>query len=483
MQRQKNHPVSRREYPVPPRQRTQPGPARLPERFRRREIAPAELPWIMRRHILTGCLGSIMSTLLGGILFTWFGNTVGMTQFHWGVLSAIGSWVVLVQPFGALLGSRWGSRKLVWYRFAVIERVLRLVAIFGAFLAWRAGLPSSWVILVAMVSVANVAANLASPPWWGWVATIIPQRVQGAFWGRRDMWTSVAVAGVILPVTFLLDRIPAGAKPAAVFAVLAAAGVIGILDILLHAAIPEPPPVPATRSGTLDRVLKPARDRRFRPWLVFITAWNFGMSLGGSLCSLYFLDNLGLKDNLLGGAVALNVVGLVGSIVSARRMGRLVDRWGSRRILLIGHVGWAFLPLFWLFATPRTAVLWLSLQSLVSGVFATAASNAGMKLVTRFPTPEESPMYVAVSNSMANIAGGIGAFAAGSFLQLMGGWTAPVGRLTLSAFPLLFLASLALRLTSALVLVPRVRQRGMRDDERPMLLPLFFGLPVRRRRR
>jgi len=423
-----------------------------------------------------------MNTLLGSILFTWFGNTVGMSQFHWGVLGAIGSWVVLVQPLGALLGMRWGSRKMVWYRFAVIERVLRLAALFGAYFAWRAGLPSAWVILVAVVSIANVAANLASPPWWGWVATIIPQEIQGSFWGRRDMWTSIVVAAVLLPVTFLLDRIPAGAKPVAVLATLAAAGGMGILDILLHAAIPEPPAMAETRTGTMERVLKPVRDRRFRPWLVFISAWNFGMSLGGALCSLYFLENLGLKDNLLGGALALNVVGLVGSIFSARRMGRLVDRWGCRRILLIGHLGWALLPLFWLLATPRTAVLWLSIQSVVSGVFATAASNAGMKLVTRFPPPEDSPMYVAVSNSMANIAGGIGAFAAGSFLQLMGGWTAPVGRLTLSAFPLLFLASFLLRLACALALIPRVREQGMRDEERPMLLPLFFGLPVRRRK-
>jgi len=477
MNRQDSRPARQGTPPVPG-----PQPRRRPGLFRRREIAPAELPWIMRRHILTGCFASVMNTLLGGILFTWFGNTVGMSQFHWGVLSAVGSWVVLVQPLGALLGMRWGSRKVVWYRFGVTERVLRLLALFGAFFAWRAGLPSTWVILVAMLSMANVAANLSSPPWWGWVATIIPQEVQGAFWGRRDMWMSIVAAAVILPVTFLLDRIPAGAKPLAVFSALAAAAVIGILDILLHAAIPEPPAIAGTRAGTLERVLKPVRDRRFRPWLVFITSWYFGMSLGGSLCSLYFLENLGLKDNLLGGALALNVVGLVGSILSARRMGRLVDRWGSRRILLIGHLGWALLPVFWLCATPRTAVVWLSLQSVVSGAFATAASNAGMKLVTRFPPPEDSPMYVAVSNSMANIAGGIGAFAAGSFLQLMGGWTAPVGRLTLSAFPLLFLVSFVLRLASALVLIPRVREQGMRDEERPMLLPLFFGLPVKRRK-
>jgi len=39
-----------------------------------------------------------------------------------------------------------------------------------------------------------------------------------------------------------------------------------------------------------------------------------------------------------------------------------------------------------------------------------------------------------------------------------------------------------MRLASALVLVPRIREQGVRDEERPMLLPLFFGLPVRRRK-
>jgi len=461
----------------------QPGmPAKKSAMFRRRDVAPEELPWIMRRHILTGSLGTVWGTLIGGILFTWFGNTIGMSQFHWGLLGAIGAWVVLLQPVSALLGARCGSRKLVWYWFALAERVVRLAALAGAWLAWRAGLPSAWVILVALVALSGAAGSMSSPVWWGWLATLIPRDIQGSFWGRRDTWTSIAVAAVMLPTTFLIDRIPAGTKPAAVFSVLMAASAIGILDILLHAALPEPPVPDTKRSGSLARVLKPLRDRRFRPWLVFMGAWHLSMSLGGSLCMLYFMENLGLKDNLLGGAVALNIVSIAGSIVSARRMGRLVDRWGSRRMLLIGHVGWALLPAIWLFATPRTAVLWISVAGLVSGIFATAGNNAGLKLVTRFPAPEESPMYMAVSNATANIAAGLGSLAAGAFLQLMGGWTAALGRLTLSAFPLLFLLSFVLRMASALVFIPRIREQGARDDGPAMLLPLFFGLPVRRRK-
>ena len=54
----------------------------------------------------------------------------------------------------------------------------------------------------------------------------------------------------------------------------------------------------------------------------------------------------------------------------------------------------------------------------------------------------------------------------------------PLGRLSLSAFPVLFIASTLLRLAATLVLVPRIREKGAVPlDRRQLLLPLFFGLP------
>lgn len=450
--------------------------------FARSPIDPQELPRIMRVHIITGCLGTIWGTLIAGIIFTWFGNAIGMTRLTWGVLGGIAAWVVLVQPLGALLAARLGRRKLPWVSLAMTERMLRLAGIVGGYLAWRAGYPFAAFILLATGLVAGLAGCLAAGIWWGWLAAIIPEEVQGAFWGRRDTWISVAVMAAVVPPTLLLDRIPQAVKPAAVLGILVATSIIGFVDILWHGTIPDPP-MPAERSrGSLEAVLAPLRDRRFRPWLTFTASWSFSMALGGSLALLYFLENLGLKNNMLGGAIAVNVVALVGSMLSARRMGRLVDRWGPRRVLLVGHIAWSFLPAFWLFARPGTAVLWIGLASLVGGVFSTAAANAGMKLVTRFPPAQQSAMYSAVSNSVASIAGGIGTLLAGILLQALGEWKASVGSLVLSAFPLLFLISFVLRATSAVVLVPRVRERATADEDRPLLLPLFFGLPIKRRR-
>jgi hypothetical protein len=117
------------------------------------------------------------------------------------------------------------------------------------------------------------------------------------------------------------------------------------------------------------------------------------------------------------------------------------------------------------------------------GIFMLAANNAGLKLVTRFPPTEESDMYMAVSTSLTNIATGLGALTAGTLLKIGSGLLIDVGGLPLTVFPLIFIISGTLRLTAYFLFLPRVNEKGAPpEDKRRMLLPLFFRLPVPKRR-
>ncbi len=456
-------------------------PARVARRggtFAQRPLAAGELPAVMRRHIFTGALGTIWGTLLTGIVYVFFGNAIGMTRLQWGILSGITAWVVAAQPLGALLGERAGSRKVVWFWFTLADRLLRFAGIIAAWVLWRGGHPLAYLVLMSAVCLGTALGNVATAPWYGWLATIVPPDVHGTFWGRRDSWISLAVIAVALPSGLLMDLVPRGAKLETAAIVLAAASLVGLADALVHVRIPEPPQPPVARRGAVSGMLAPFRDRRFRPWLVFAALWNFCLFLGGSLSTLYFMENLGFKDNLLGGMFAITGVTLLATLLAARKVGRMVDRRGIQRVLMIGHVFWSFLPAIWLLATPRTAVLWISISSLAGGIFPVAATNAATKLVTRFPPPEDTGMYMGVSSMVSNVCGGLGALVAGAFLDAVGSWTMPLGRLTVSAFPVLFIASSLLRLATTVVLVPRIREKGAVPlDRRQLLLPLFFGLP------
>jgi hypothetical protein len=329
------------------------------------------------------------------------------------------------------------------------------------------------------VCVATLIGNLSPGPWFGWLATIIPREVQGAFWGRRDSWISLVVIAVILPSGFLMDLVPPGGKLQIAAAILFAASLLGLLDIFIHSTIPEPPLSGKASDRTFAGMLVPLRDRRFRPWLVFTASWNLSMGLGGALCVLYFMENLRFKDDLLGGMFAVSVTGLIGTLLAARTVGRLVDRIGIKRMLLLGYFFWCLVPAIWLFATPLTAIFWVGCAGLIGGVFPAAANNAGVKLVTRFPPAEESGMYMAVSTMVGSVAGGLASVFAGGFLKLMGERYFTVLGLVVSAFPLLFALSFILRLITTFALIPRIRVSGaLREEERPFLLPLFFaGVP------
>ncbi|HYW84012.1 MAG TPA: MFS transporter, partial [Spirochaetia bacterium] len=434
----------------------------------------------MRKHIFTGTLGSAWGTVITGIILVFFGNAIGMSQFQWGILGGISAWVVVVQPLGALLGERAGSRKLVWFWTALTDRVLRLAAVAVSFLLWRAGHPGAYLVFMVGICVATLIGNLSPGPWYGWLATIIPREVQGTFWGRRDSWISLVVIAVILPSGLLMDVVPQGQKLDIGAVILAAASLLGFVDILVHGTIPEPPLPGKSAGGSFSGILVPLRDRRFRPWLLFTGIWNLTQGFGGALCVLYFMENLGFKNDLLGGMFAVTVTGLMGIFLAARTVGRLVDRIGIKRVLFMSYFFWCLIPGIWLFATPRTAILWVGLAGLIGGIFPAAANNAGVKLVTRFPAPEESGMYMAVSTMVGSIAGGFASLVAGSFLRLMGESSFTVLGLVVSAFPLLFSASFVLRLVTTFTLLPRVRVAGpIREEQRPFLLPLFFeAVPV-----
>jgi MFS family permease len=454
--------------------------------FTQRPVRPGELPAIMRKHIATGTLGSAWGNILTGIIYIYFGNAVGLSQLQWGILGGISSWVVVMQPLGTMLGERAGSRRFVWFWTALGDRVLRMVGIVGAFILWRAGSTSGYLVFMAAICIGTLVGNLSPGPWFGWLSTIIPQEVQGTFWGRRDSWISLIVILVTLPSGFLMDLVPADSKLETAAAILVAASFIGFLDIIIHGTLPEPPLRPSESRGSIAAMLAPLKDRRFRPWLVFTAAWNFGQFLGFALSTLYFMENLRFKDNLVGGMFAVTVVGLVGTLLAARRVGRMVDRFGVKRMLTLAHLFWATVPIFWLLATPATAVFWVGFAGVVGSVSSTAAANASVKLVTRFPAPDESGMYMSISTMVGSVAAGVGAIAAGLFLSAMGGWSMTVLGLVVSAFPVLFAVSTALRFTTFFFLLPRVRTTPSPGrEERTFLLPLFFeGLPgIQRLRR
>ncbi|MHC5033807.1 MAG: MFS transporter [Planctomycetota bacterium] len=428
-------------------------------RTRTRIIYAWELPSIMRKHIVTGAMGTVYFVLVSGMYLVAFGNNLGMQYWQWGVLGAVSSSVLVLQLLSAYWVRRTGYRRSIWFYAAIAARLVRGAAILAAFVLFDVSSSLARLVFVLLLVAANCFDAITVPPWYSWLADIIPGDEHGRFWGRRSAWIALANLCVVVPIGYLVDRFGGGSSMPTLMAVFAFGFVLGVLDLFFHRTIPEPRMKRPPRRPFWKELRVPLRDREFRPWLVFNGLWTFGMTLGGSLATIYFVEDLGIRGNFFGGSLVLILLPLAGTILLGRWLGALVDRHGVKHMLRWGHAFWAFLPLFWVLATPATALFWLGLAALVGGVSSGAAHTAANKLVVRLRSSEHVPMYTAVSACIGCLAGAVGPLLGGFLLQALRDFAWTIGGFKLVGFHVLFIASFVLR-NCATLAIGRIREPG-----------------------
>lgn len=430
------------------------------DHFAQRSIHPDQLPDIMFKHIYTGAMGNVWGTLIAGVFFVYFGNAIGLTKFEWGLMSAIGSWVLLSEVLSAAITQRLGHRKALWLACATADRSLRFIAIMAALLLWHMDWPHAGLVLVCSITLATCLGAMAGPPWLSWLADLIPEREHGEFWGRRSAWINVAVVCTTLPAALYMDRLPEDLKLRVTIWIFALATIIGLLDLVIHSTIPEPKMARPKESDFFRQFLAPLRDRGFRPFLVFSFSWTFSVMVGATLITVFIMEDLGGKKNLFGMTLAMVGAYLLGGMLTAKWTGSLVDKWGPKRVMRMGYFFWAIIPVCWFFLTP-SSVLWvIGAVNFVAGFFVTAASNASLKIQTRYPPASHRAMYIAVSNCANYVAAGLAALVAAFMARQLEHWSWTLDQLTFTSLDVFAGVSLVLRVATANLFISAIREHS-----------------------
>jgi MFS family permease len=394
----------------------------------------------LRACTAEGVLAEVVAATTGGAVLTAWALHLGAGALLAGVLAVLPQVAQLLHVPAAWTTARLGHRRAAILMVGA-SRQLAWVLVALPFLPLAA--PARRTALVAVVALAAVLGVLGNNAWVVWMGELVPRRLRGRYFGRRTMLclfgAAVAAAAAGLILDHARDR---GTTDLA----LTGLALTGCLTGAMAAAVMrrQHDPAPASRSVDLRAFLRPLRDARVRPLLRYQAVWNLAVGVAGSFFGLFMLRDLD---------VGFALVALHGTATSLSRMmaaplwGRLIDREGPRRVLVICSFGIAVVPLLWVFPTPSH--LWpLAADALVAGALWSGHALSSFTLPLELTPREGRPTYLALLSTVGGLAFSIGTVMGGLVAESLPRTLVVLGH-PWAQLQVLFVASAVLRFAAA----------------------------------
>ena len=299
---------------------------------------------------------------------------LGATRGQVGLMSSFSSLSAAVLLLvGAILVERFGHRKELTVIFGggIGRLAILILALLPLFIGHQAIV---WMAILFSVT-RDAFSNLAFPAWMSITADVVPMEGRGRYFGSRNFIMGITGILAILLVGELITKtsIPLGYQIS-----LGLGFAFGMLSTFSFSHLHDPkggfPQVKAAGSFSPRAIL---RDMQAHPVFLALSLvmafWNFSLNIAGPFFNVFMAVNLKFSASMVGIA---SIVTTVASLLLQRRVGRLSDRWGPRRVQMICMFLIPILPLWWIFVSKFWHVIVLnSFSGVIWGAFNLVSFN------------------------------------------------------------------------------------------------------------
>ena len=388
-----------------------------------------------------GTFATIHGALIGGVFLNGLALRWGASTFDFGLLAAIPALFTASGVLSALIVARQGRRKPLTVITSVIGRSVFLVMV--PFLLLGRRMPIAG--LLAVVAGFNFLLVIAGNAWTSWMGDLVPGETRGSYFGLRNTLMSVTTMVFTFTVGYFLD----GYKTDRGFAYVAALAVFaGIVAMVLLRLQPEPPgtvpefslrkPWTVPSAPALRTIVAvPLADAGFRRLIIFMGVWSLLAPLASPFYGVHLLKNLTNNSyTVLGGYIAASAAS---GIAFQWLWGRAIDRFGAKPVMFITLFCTGFLPLFWIFATPRFLLpVWM--DAVGNGLFWAGAGLAWFSLLLGFAQGKQyRDAYFALFTAVTGVAGFVSSLIGGTIAQALNNFLWQVGPFRFTNFHIMFL--------------------------------------------
>ncbi len=262
---------------------------------------------------------------------------------------------------------------------------------------------SAWQLILIVAGQA-IAGSMVAPAWAALLGRILPESTRAAGTANINAAASLGAISATLLSGFLVTEV--SGSPAEKYRIpLLLAAVCGFIASLAMCTLRERRRRRPTHKLLDLRALR--ENRNFRDFVLISTVHSFFLSVAWPLFPMTIAKIVG--PNLMQIAYLSTIQGIV-SLITRRYAGRISDRAGRRRLIVLGRAGVVVYPLMYAFASN---IYHLYVADFIIGCLAAIADITVFAYLLDITGSEQRGSLVAVFNTFAGFSTFVGSILGG----------------------------------------------------------------------
>ncbi len=392
---------------------------------------------------VNGALWAVYNGLTSAFLIA-FAFALGASNVVIGLLSAIPYISIVLSEFIGAKLVEFYSRKGICVTAHILAKFLWLpITLIPIFFKQH-----PIFVTVIFYFLIEFSEYLTDPAWTSLAADIVPEKLRGKFFAKRNMiiWIAMMITSIV--AAFYLDLFPKNNLFG--FASIFFVGLVfGLAAAAVFWRIKEP-----SYSDNAHYTLREffSIEGDFRKFVFIVSFFYFAIMIASPFFTVYMLDNLGMSYTFFMVATAISILA---RIVIQTQYGRISDKYGDKPVAILSMFGTALIPLIYLFITRQN--LWLIVPAqILSGLVWAGADLAIFNLLLDL-SPQKRAVNVAVYSTITSIPMIVA--------PLIGGFIADNASFFLSGIPFVFTIAVFLRSISSLFMFSIKEPRAKKEHQ------------------
>ncbi len=363
-----------------------------------------------------------------------YAKGLGASSTVLGIIASLTPLLVVLQIPAAHLLPKYGYRKFILAGWSS-----RTVCIFGLAVVpvlWFLDPHSKLSLVLLVLFIFNLLRGMASGAWLPWMSQIIPEEMRGRFLSRDQMFGQVGCMLALVMASLTLASTPTAWQFSLVF-LFSALGATASLYF-----IRKVPDVTAPEQLRVSGTRVPWEKIVAYPPFLRLTVYNliYVVAVGGvGVFAVAFLrSEAGYTERRI---IALSILAVVGAIASLPWTARMLDRTGSRWVMVSCVMAFVAVLMGWFCLASRAISahsLLIAGLFLVSGVAGVNIQVANNRLAMGVMPKMGRNHFFAIYTVITNMAAGLSPIVWGMVLDGVGGWTRDAAGVNWNRYSLFF---------------------------------------------